>query len=75
MRRGAVTFLLFLVWSKAYDRVMHDAFLTRLAEKGVRGRAWRLVDAMYRSASSLVRMEGQLSRSFSVDCGVAQGCP
>ena len=75
VRRNQLTYLLFLDWSKAYDRVMHDAFLTKLAEKGVTGKAWRLVDAMYRNASSRVRLDNYLSEPFPVSCGVAQGCP
>ena len=54
---------------------MHTAFLDRLAAKGVNGKAWRLVDAMYRNAASRVRLQGKLSAQFDVRCGVAQGCP
>ena len=39
VQSGLVSCLLFLDWSKAYDRVMHDAFLDRLAHKGVTGKA------------------------------------
>ena len=49
--------------------------LARLAAKGVHGKAWRLVDALYRSTSTQVRLQGSLSDPFPVRCGVAQGCP
>ena len=75
VRAGELTYALFLDWSKAYDRVTHEAMLARLAAKGVRGKAWRLVDALYRSASTRVRLQGSLSDPFPVRCGVAQGCP
>jgi Reverse transcriptase (RNA-dependent DNA polymerase) len=75
VRDGLLSCLLFLDWSKAYDRVMHAAFLDRLAAKGVTGKAWRLVDAMYKNASSRVRLEGHMSSASHVTCGVAQGCP
>ena len=54
---------------------MHTAFPDRLAAKGVKGKAWRLVDAMYRNAASRVRLQGKLSAQIDVRCGVAQGCP
>jgi Reverse transcriptase (RNA-dependent DNA polymerase) len=55
VRNGLLSCLLFLDWSKAYDRVMHAAFLDRLAAKGVTGKAWRLVDAMYKNAGAAGR--------------------
>jgi hypothetical protein len=36
VQRGELTCLFFLDWRKAYDRVMHQTFLARLAYKGVR---------------------------------------
>jgi Reverse transcriptase (RNA-dependent DNA polymerase) len=75
VRNGLLSCLLFLDWSKAYDRVMHAACLDRLAAKGVTGKARRLVDAMYKNASSRVRLEGPMFSAFHVTCGVAQGCP
>jgi hypothetical protein len=41
VQRGEITYLLFLDWSKAYDRLIHHAFLARLAHKGVTGKLWR----------------------------------
>ena len=75
LQQRLVTYLLFLDWSKAYDRTMHSAFLDKLADKGVQSKAWRLVDAVHTNASSKVRLEGHMSEFFPVHCGVAQGDP
>jgi hypothetical protein len=75
VQRGELTCLAFLDWSKAYDRVMHHAFLDRLAHKGVSGKMWRLVDAFYLQCSAWVSLGGCLSSSLPVHSGVAQECP
>jgi hypothetical protein len=54
VQRGELTYLFFLDWSKAYDRVMHQALLARLAHKGVTGKLWRLIDALYQRCSARV---------------------
>jgi hypothetical protein len=75
VQRGELTCLAFLYWSKAYDRVMHHAFLDRLAHKGVSGKMWRPIDALYQRCSAWVSLGGCLSSSLPVHSGVAQGCP
>jgi hypothetical protein len=75
VQRGELTCLAFIDWSKAYDRVMHHAFLARLAHKGVSGKMWRLIDALYQRCSARVSLGGCLSSSLPVYSGVAQGCP
>jgi hypothetical protein len=50
VQRGEIKCLAFLDWSKACDRVMHHAFLDRLAHKGVSGKMWRLIDALFSDA-------------------------
>ena len=44
---GLPTFVLFLDLRKAYDMVPHAGLLSKLAALGVRGRLWRLVQALY----------------------------
>jgi hypothetical protein len=75
VQRGDITCLFVLDWSKAYDRVMHHAFLARLAEKGVTGKLWRLIDALYQRCSARACIDGCQSEPLAVHCGVAQGCP
>jgi hypothetical protein len=75
VQRGELTYLFFLDWSKAYDRVMHHAFLARLAHKGVTGKLWRHIDALYQHCSAQACTDGCHSTPLAVHCGVAQGCP
>jgi hypothetical protein len=75
VQRGGLTCPLFLDWNKAYDRVMHHAFLARLANKGVTGKLWRLIDAVYQICPARVRIYGCQSMPLTVHCEVAQGCP
>jgi hypothetical protein len=75
VQRGELTCLFFLDWSKAYDRVMHHAFLARLAYKGVTGKLWRMIDVLYQCCSARVRIDGCQSVPLAVHCGVSQGCP
>jgi hypothetical protein len=75
VQRGELTCLFFLDWSKSYDRVMHHAFLARLAYKGVTGKLWQLIDAIYHRCSARACINGCLSLPMAVHCGVAQGCP
>jgi hypothetical protein len=75
VQRGELTRLFFLNWNKAYDRVMHHAFLARLAYKGVTGKLWRLINALYQRCSVRACIDGCLSLLLAVNSGVAQGCP
>ena len=72
---GLPTFACFFDAPKAYDSVPHDLLLYRLLQKGVTGKAFAVVDRMYSSAYSRVRVDGVLSSAFPVQRGVAQGCP
>jgi hypothetical protein len=64
VQQGELACLAFLDWSKAYDRVMHHAFLDRLAYKGVSGKMWRLIDVLYQRCSARVSRGGCLPRSL-----------
>ena len=69
------TYMCFFDAKQAYDSLPHDLLLHRLLQKGVRGKAFAVIDHMYAAASSLVRVGGALSDAFPVRRGVAQGCP
>jgi hypothetical protein len=57
-QRGELTYLFFLDWSKAPNRVMHHALLARLAYKGVTGKLWRLIDSLYQCCSARTCIDG-----------------
>jgi hypothetical protein len=75
VQRGKRNCLFFLDWSKDYDSVMHLACLFRLAQKGVTGKLWRLIDARYQRCSARACVDGCQSMPLAVHCGVAQRGP
>ena len=46
----------------------------KLWDMGIKGRMWRVIKKMYMSSRSSVLLEGEISDSFNVEQGVAQGC-
>ena len=68
-------FAFFLDARKAFDTVPHAALMAKLAEKGVTGKLWRLIDQMCRQAKSRTVVDGVESAPFPIEQGVAQGCP
>ena len=72
---GEGTYVFFLDAKKAFDTVPHHSLLARLRAKGVTGKMWRVIDSMYRSASSTVRLGAAMSQPVRIERGVAQGCP
>ena len=71
LRENKKTYAFFLDIQKAYDTVWHDGLWYKLWDMGVKGRMWRVIKKMYRSA---VLLEGEKSDLFHVEQGVAQGC-
>jgi len=72
-RKASRTFAAFLDIKRAYDTVWRPALWVKLHQAGVTGNTWRIIRAMYRSVSSVVRAEGQLSDPFEAELGVRQG--
>ena len=68
-------YVFFLDARKAFDTVPHDALLSRLIDKGVTGKMWRLIATMYRHATSKTRVGNSMGDPFPIEQGVAQGCP
>ena len=67
--------LLFLDQEKAFDRVSHD-FLYKVMEKfGVGDYFINWVKLIYSNASTRVNLNGFLTESIPLSCGVRQGCP
>ena len=71
---GRRTYACFIDVRKAYDRVWRDGLLKALWQKGVRGRAWRVVRSYYQNVKSCVRMESGDTDWFDIGVGVRQGC-
>jgi hypothetical protein len=67
------TYAAFLDVKAAYDRVWRTGLWHELYQCGIRGKAWRMVRAMYARMRRVVLVDGQRSSEFSVEVGVSQG--
>ena len=67
------TFAAFLDVKSAYDRVWRTGLWHQLFMCGVRGKAWRMLRAMYAGMERSVLVDGQRTPHFPVNVGVSQG--
>ena len=69
------TYVAFLDFKKAYDRVPHGAMLRKLANVGVKGRCLEFISSLYDQSTSRVRLPNGLSEEIPLLRGLRQGCP
>ena len=74
LREGKKTYALFLDVQKAYDTVWHSGLWVKMWELGVRDKMWRVIKEVYRVSRSALLLDGECSKAFDVQQGVAQGC-
>ncbi|OMJ27742.1 LINE-1 reverse transcriptase-like protein [Smittium culicis] len=72
---GLSTWIGFIDFAKAYDRVPHEALLRKIKTAGIGGKLYRVIEALYRSPKMCVRVGDRLSKTVEYNCGVRQGCP
>ena len=75
LSRGEKTYLFFVDLRKAFDTVWHDGLMHRLAEVGIDGKMWRMIDKMYQGSSIRCVVDQARSRPIPCKRGVRQGCP
>jgi len=75
IRVGKKTYLAFIDFRKAFDKVSHGALMHRLSAEGVRGKALKFFEAQYESPTLRVRVGGALSEVIALETGVRQGAP
>ena len=74
MNKGHVTLLVFLDLSAAFDTVDHSSLLTSLQTRfGVSGKVLEWFASYLHDRSQHITINGTLSDSFSLQCGVPQG--
>ncbi|OMH82745.1 LINE-1 retrotransposable element ORF2 protein [Zancudomyces culisetae] len=69
------TWIAFIDFAKAYDKVSQEALLTKLNAAGIRKNYLKLIKGLYKAPKMCVRVGGELSPVVNYDCGVRQGCP
>ncbi|OMJ24705.1 RNA-directed DNA polymerase from mobile element jockey, partial [Smittium culicis] len=72
---GLSTWIGFIDFAKAYDRVPHQALLRKIKTAGIGSKLYRIIEALYRSPKMCVRVGDKLSKLVEYNCGVRQGCP
>jgi hypothetical protein len=58
---------------RAFDSVQYPILFKRLYEAGINGKAWRLIRNWYVNPKCMVRINGCLSSTFTIEHGVLQG--
>ena len=68
------TFACFIDAKKAFDKVDRDCMWYKLHDIGVKGKMFNAIKSLYTDVTCKVRVYGQCTESFPVNCGVKQGC-
>jgi len=72
---GKCTFACFIDFRKAFDSISRTLLWDKMqAQFGIHGPFLNLVKALYSKVSSCVKVNGELSEWFDINCGVKQGC-
>ncbi len=66
-------FVAFLDAQKAFDTVWHAGLLTKLHNKGIRGKIWDLIHHWYAASTTAILWEGKISTPVRISQGVRQG--
>jgi len=70
---GCSSRVVFLDISKAFDKVIHSAFLFKLRQLGVTGSVYNLLQTYLSGRSQFVRLGDFRSEHLYTNCGVPQG--
>ena len=73
--QGQTTWLAFVHFSEAFDKVSHDALWQKLDAKGVSGTVFHIIRSIYSRMESQVRLDCGVSHSCLQNMGVRQGDP
>ena len=74
-RRGRKDLYVVIIdFSKAFDRCHIPTLLTKLAQKGVKGKMLSIISSIYTGAFAQIQINNKMGKRFKVSRGVAQGC-
>jgi len=74
-KAGLPSFVLFVDLRKAFPTVWRVGLFQRLIQMGVQGKFYRILRRFYRSTSSRVLVDGELTGEVLEEMGVQQGSP
>ena len=67
--------LLLLGWSKAFDKVSHEALCIALERLNIPNKLVNMIKALYKNIRFRVKIDGQTSDLYKQETGIRQGCP
>ena len=73
MEDNGQCFVTFFDVAKAFDTVWIDGLFKQVYDLGVTGKTWRLLYRGYIDFKCRVRIAGNLSESYNLNCGIHQG--
>jgi len=63
----------FIDFSKAFDYLVHENIWYKLIKLGIRGKMFLVIQSMYESVKSRVKMQNRVGNEFDCSLGVRQG--
>ena len=63
----------FVDFKKAYDTVWRDGLLYKLLANGMNGNFFNVIESMYQTSESCVKVDRVMTESFHNNIGVKQG--
>ena len=73
IKKRQSTFIGFVDFSKAYDRIDRNSLWTKLSNLGMTGNILNAIGQLYSHVECAVRVNGHVTPWFKVDSGVKQG--
>ena len=64
----------FIDLSKAFDTVPRDILLRKLRNFGVTGNFFNIIRNIYTNDRAYIKLDGKITKSFTINQGVRQGC-
>ncbi|OMJ11810.1 LINE-1 reverse transcriptase-like protein [Smittium culicis] len=75
LKKNKETWLCYIDYSKAYDRVPHMALLHKLRSVGIGEKLLNMIKGMYDAPKIAIRVGNEVSNPTKYLCGVRQWCP
>ena len=73
-KNGSRIYSCFIDFSKAFDTIPGDILLNKLLDYNIKGKFFNVIKNIYTNDKASVKIESQITESFSINQGVRQGC-
>ena len=73
-KNGSRIYSCFIDFSKAFDTIPRDILLNKLLDYNIKGKFFNVIKNIYTNDKASVKIESQITESFSINQGVRQGC-